>query len=323
MATMSLPLGKPAHLRATGTSLANVWEIISALLNAVAARSVMEVGAFRGELTRDLLDWGADAAAQVIAVDPAPPDELVELAVAHPTLKLIRETSFEALEHSSMPDVVIIDGDHNYYTVTGELQRISGSAPGVSAPLVLFHDVGWPLARRDTYHVPEQIPNEFRQPLLPTKGLSPEPNFADDRPFAHTAEREGGPRNGGLTAIEDFIEQNPGLRLAVVPAFFGFGVLWHVDAPWAAAVAEIVAPFDRHPVLERLEADRVAHLLAEQGQSRVLRTMQEHIDRLQQQVEDQDRAMRDVFTSNAYKLALVLARASQQVRAIFSRRAGG
>jgi hypothetical protein len=46
----------------------------------------------------------------------------------------------------------------------------------------------------------------------------------------------------------------------VVPAFFGLGVVWHEDASWADAVAGVVAPFDRNPVLERLEANRVFHL---------------------------------------------------------------
>ena len=32
--------------------------------------------------------------------------------------------------------------------------------------------------------------------------------------------------------------EREGLRLAIVPAFFGFGLIWHEDAPWAGAVAE-------------------------------------------------------------------------------------
>ena len=30
-----------------------------------------------------------------------------------------------------------------------------------------------------------------------------------------------------LTAVEDFVDARDGVRLAVVPAFFGFGVAWH------------------------------------------------------------------------------------------------
>ena len=48
----------------------------------------------------------------------------------------------------------------------------------------------------------------------------------------------------------------------MVPAFFGFGALWHEGASWAAEVARVVEPWDRNPVLERLEANRVANLAA-------------------------------------------------------------
>ncbi len=63
-----------------------------------------------------------------------------------------------------------------------------------------------------------------------------------------------------LTAVEDFVSERDGVRLAVVPVFFGFGVAWHRDKPWAADVARILDPFDQHPVLERLEANRVRQL---------------------------------------------------------------
>ena len=61
--------------------------------------------------------------------------------------------------------------------------------------------------------------------------------------YRWVASTEGGPRNGVLTAIEDFVAANTGLRLAIVPAFFGLGVVWSTEAPYAAAAAG-----DRRPV---------------------------------------------------------------------------
>ena len=63
-----------------------------------------------------------------------------------------------------------------------------------------------------------------------------------------------------LTAIEAFVTGRAGVRLVVVPVFFGLGVAWHQDAPWSGALAGILDPWDRHPILERLEANRVHHL---------------------------------------------------------------
>ena len=47
------------------------------------------------------------------------------------------------------------------------------------------------------------------------------------------------------------------MRLAVVPAFFGLGVVWRREAPWASELARTLDPFDGNPVLERLETNRV------------------------------------------------------------------
>jgi hypothetical protein len=52
-----------------------------------------------------------------------------------------------------------------------------------------------------------------------------------------------------------------GLRLAVVPAFFGLGVLWDENASWSGAVAEIIDPWDGAPMLERLEEVRIAQVV--------------------------------------------------------------
>ena len=95
----------------------------------------------------------------------------------------------------------------------------------------MFHDVGWPHARRDTYYAPERIPEEHRQPLGRRRRLAPG-NAGLHGPACPTPGRgpRGRPRNGVLTAIEDFVEPS-GLRLAIVPAFFGFGVLWRGTPP--------------------------------------------------------------------------------------------
>jgi hypothetical protein len=245
-----------------GASLATLSEIMFACLDAVAPRSVIEVGAYAGDVTRLLLDWAASSGAEIWAIDPSPQPELVRLAEERSDLTLIREASHEALRHLSRPDAAIIDGDHNYYTVTGELRLVADGLQGPELPLLLFHDVTWPHARRDNYYAPDAIPEEYRHPMAQSAAVFPgEPGLRPGGlPYHWAATREGGPRNGVLTAIEDFVAEREGLRLAVVPAFFGFGAVWHRDAPWADEIARLLDPWDRNPLLERLEANRVLHL---------------------------------------------------------------
>jgi Methyltransferase domain len=245
-----------------GASLATHAELVLGMLDAVRPRHVLEVGAYAGDLTRLLADWAARSGARVTAIDPYPKDALVRLAEERAELELIGERSQDALRHVSPADVAIIDGDHNYYTVSEELRLIRERAPGSELPLLLLHDVCWPHARRDSYYEPESIPADYRQPMVEGAQLFPgEPGLrVGGLPFTWAAEREGGPRNGVLTAVEDFLAGHGDLRLAIVPAFFGLGVVWPTGAPWAGAVAELVEPWDRSPLLERLEGSRALHL---------------------------------------------------------------
>src|SRR5687767_14095162 len=100
-----------------GYSLANVAEILIDCLEAAGVRSVLEIGAYRGELTAELLDWAARSQARIIAVEPQPPSQLLELAASRPELELLRETRHQSLARLDRQDAVVIDGDHNYYTL--------------------------------------------------------------------------------------------------------------------------------------------------------------------------------------------------------------
>ena len=139
-------------------------ELLLPCLDAAGARSVVEVGAFAGDLTRVLVDWAEGTGASVGAIDPAPQPGLTELADGSQRLELIRETSLEALRRIPLPDAIVIDGDHNYFTVSEELRLVGERAAGAELPLLLFHDVCWPHGRRDDYFDPALIPEASRQP---------------------------------------------------------------------------------------------------------------------------------------------------------------
>src|SRR5579859_4936996 len=147
-----------------GASLINDSEIMLACLETAGVKSVAEVGAYAGDLTRVLHRWAQAHGATVSAVDPSPQDELVALVDEHPEITLVRTTSHEALRELPRHDAFVIDGDHNYFTVTEELHLIAGAYGSDPLPLLLFHDVAWPHARRDDYFAPELVPEEYRQP---------------------------------------------------------------------------------------------------------------------------------------------------------------
>lgn len=297
-----------------GYSLSNVFELLSACLDAAVVKSVLEIGAYQGELTVELLDWAKDSGAKIAGVDPVPPEPLEKLAAERPELELIREVSLDVLKTRDFDDAIIIDGDHNYFTLNSELEIIGERAPGASMPLLMFHDVCWPHARRDTYYAPERIPEEHRQPLAHDAGIAPgEAGISEwGLPFVWAAAEEGGPGNGTLTAIEDFMKGREGIEFVVVPAFFGFGVMWHREAPFADAVAEVIKPWHRHPVLERLEANRVEHLVAGQGRARQLVILEEKLAR-------QEDLLRRLLGSGAFTAAEKLSALKQRGKPVFTR----
>jgi hypothetical protein len=246
-------------------------EIVHPLLTALGPRTIVEIGSESGKTTRRLLELAAEIGAVVHAIDPLPGFDVDAWQREHgERLVVHRLPSLVALPSVAPMDVVLIDGDHNWYTVFHELALIEQCAAELAQPmpLVLLHDVAWPYGRRDLYYDPAMIPEEHRQPyarrgISPTSSeLLPEGGFN-----AHlcNALREGGKKNGVLTAVEDYLAQSPhAFMVARIPAAFGLAIL----LPRALAddkpeVARQVAPWTVPAVerfIDRLEVARIAML---------------------------------------------------------------
>ncbi len=296
-----------------GHSLGNLAEIWIPVLDAAAPRSVIEVGAYAGDVTRLLLEWAEGSETLLSSVDPDPQPALAQLAAEHQQVELVRQTSLEAIPQLPPADAVIIDGDHNYYTVSEELRLIAQRAEGGMLPLLICHDVGWPHARRDSYYAPETIPAEHRQQTVEGGYVFPGAEGLKEGGLIYRwpATREGGPRNGVLTAVEDFLEGRDELAFALVPAFFGLGVIWPREAPYAERVEAILAPWDRNPLLERLEANRVLHLSAWQLEGGRATWCQEHSQL-------KDAVLRKLLESNTFAVAVALSRLRRRGDPAFS-----
>jgi len=292
--------------------LGNLAELWLPVLDAAAPQSVVEVGAYAGDVTGILLSWARDSGARIISIDPDPQEALVQLAQENPALELIRATSHDALHTIPAADAAILDGDHNYYTVSTELALIEERAradeqrPGAELPLIICHDVCWPHGRRDAYYSPDLIPDEHRQPTVEGGFLFPEvPGLhSGGLPYRWPAVNEGGPRNGVLTAIEDFVSARDELRLAIVPAFFGLGVIWPRSAPWAEHVAAVLEPWEASTLLERLEGNRVRHLASRELEAA-------HAAWCQERSAHKDTLLRKLLESKTFSLAVWLSRLRQ------------
>jgi hypothetical protein len=241
-------------------SLSEHRDLIFALLEAAAPASVVEIGSEAGGMTREMCRWAESSGGSFTTIEPFPVVEVRELAAGSPSFTLVEGRSPEALSSVGGADAWLIDGDHNYWTVTRELEAIYADG---RAPLAVLHDVGWPCARRDQYYAVDALPAEAVHPYSYSRGRAPGVAGLVDRGFGGGGEfavalDEGGPRNGVLTAVEDFLASRDDLEYAHVPAVFGLGVLWSREAPYAAAVADLLRPWDGNAVLARLEENRLS-----------------------------------------------------------------
>jgi GT2 family glycosyltransferase/glycosyltransferase involved in cell wall biosynthesis len=203
--------------------------VILPLLDALRPQRIVEVGVEAGATTLPLLEWAASHGATVDAIDPVPSLDASGLAPElQAALTLHVCPSTEALPEIADVDLVLIDGDHNWFTVINELRLLEAVAGKREPPLVLLHDIGWPYGRRDMYYSPEAIPAKHRQPYE-YRGMRPGSEELSDEglnPHLANATSEGTPANGVLTAVEQFMaESDAAWRLIQVPGLNGLGVL--------------------------------------------------------------------------------------------------
>ncbi len=251
------------------------WKpVLAPVLAAAEARRVVEIGALRGDNTREILETlGPGSLLHVI--DPVPGFDPSDHERDHPGRYVFhRARSLDVLGDLPPMDAALIDGDHNWYTVFNELRLLSEGARRHQAPLPLLvlHDVGWPYGRRDLYYAPETIPAEFRHPHR-RAGMRPGRSdlVADGGMSAGlwNAEHEGGPRNGVRTALDDWIAgHDRPVRTVLLPLYFGLAIV--------AEEERLARQPDLAGALDHLESAEGRLALLELGEGIRVRAMAQH-----------------------------------------------
>ncbi len=280
-------------------SLKALQSLIGPLIRAIGPHSICEIGVEKGLFTQFLLERCRENQATYTGIDPWLKGKRLP-ALTGVEARWITQKSLDALPDLTPQDIYIIDGDHNYYTVFNEL-RIILRASGAK-PFLFIHDVAWPWARRDLYYEPASIPDQYRhshshelgpvpgEPALKKWGFSgatSEINHA-------SAEKEGGPRNGVLSAIEDAMKEFAlhDWRFIRLPVIFGLGLLFHPTSLPESALT-LLDDTDRGArvlmeVLETMEANRLRLFLEylrgirmHDRSSEAFQKLQEHAPRLE------------------------------------------
>lgn len=220
-------------------------------------KTVVEVGVESGQVSSIYTDLGAS---KVYCVDPFPSDALRATLAPNPGLELVEEFSPEVLAKLPPAELYVLDGDHNYAVLHGELTWLLKNTPDA---VIALHDVLWPWARRDLYYEPSRLTGEDKHP---TSEDGPTVSHDDLTPAGFVglgsftvAVEAGGERNGVLTAIEDAVaEAGDEWQFVIVPAVFGMGVLVRKGAPGAKKILDALKPYTSSELLAMLENNRIA-----------------------------------------------------------------
>jgi archaellum component FlaC len=256
--------------------------IIEPLLLSLAPSDIVQIGCADGQNTVELLKACEKNDASLHAIDKSPAFDVGELQKRYKSrLQFHRTLALNVLAQIEHIDLVLLDGDSNWYAVFHLLKEIDRrmNEKGHPFPCVLVHNVGWPYGRRDAYLDPEDIPEAFRNPykkqgLEPGGGLTERGGLHSDR---FNAIEQNGQKNGVLTAVEDFIkEREEALEFVSVQISSGLGILYPEQLakshPEFKALVESISPTGALAALleqaeiERLEAQvTLSNALAKAG----------------------------------------------------------
>ncbi|MFA6244579.1 MAG: class I SAM-dependent methyltransferase [Candidatus Hydrogenedentales bacterium] len=222
---------------------------------------ILEIGAQYGENTKEL---ALLPSVHVTVIDPCLDADLRARHAGSASVTMIPGLSLDVLPKLRDPfGCILIDGDHNWYTVYNELRVIRERELLLRGGTIFLHDTWWPYGRRDGYYDPDRIPAKFRQPFERKGIVRGQSELSESEgvnvDFANAA-HEGGPRNGVLPAVEEFLREHDHKYLFVnLEVQYGLGMLYRRrDGETDAIFTEL-----SRGLLRRLRVGRIKDTLQE------------------------------------------------------------
>ena len=244
------------------------WDIVmKPCLKAISAKNIVEIGSDNGYGTKNLIKYCEDVQGTITSIDPFPKYNYEEWEKEHEGIfKLYTDLSLNRLPLLKDYDAILVDGDHNWYTVYNELKIIENAFKNEELPLIFLHDIDWPYARRDLYYNPDNIPVGYRQ-AYDKKGMLPnELNLVDNgglNDHLNNSIYANNPKNGVRTAIDDFIKEfsnKDAIGFANVPGFFGLGIIYNKKKH--ANILDIInSELIKQNVIHKVEEERIDFII--------------------------------------------------------------
>ena len=104
-------------------SMIHFRRLFDHLLRAAKPKMICEIGIEGGIVSDFLVARAGEIGARYVGIDPFL-SQSVAHRLANPSVEFHTHRSLDVLPRLPCPDFTIIDGDHNYYTVMGELRLL-------------------------------------------------------------------------------------------------------------------------------------------------------------------------------------------------------
>lgn len=187
---------------------------------------ILEIGPGQGLVSQELLDSFPDIKLEIVGPFSLDNNVIVEKFGTNPRVTLHNGLSLDILPELLWQfDLILIDGDHNYFTVFNELKLIDFLDLLKKDGLIFFHDVNWPYGFRDMYYQVDTIPTHWKHESA-TGGIETKDGKFHNSEF-NNAKVEGTEKNGVKCAIVDWLSIKPAqdYEYLQIDEEYGLGIL--------------------------------------------------------------------------------------------------
>lgn len=225
----AIPL-PPAQDGLWAYSMLNFMPIFDYILEDLKNPNICEIGVEYGTSGRYFSNLAIKHAGSYSGIDPFLPANAVD---DPPFIKYYKNYSENYLSNEKWEhNLFIIDGDHNFTTVSKELNAIHKRSSELGrSPLIFMHDVTWPCGKRDAFYDLSRMPDDVvkNSQACASVDLNSEKLIEFGVGYGYDIGWRtviGGPENGVLTALENFCDSQKDWKYLIIPAFFGLAVVW-------------------------------------------------------------------------------------------------
>lgn len=211
-------------------------DIIPTFLTNFKVTKIVAIGLSNEDIIDEILSFCIEQNPTLYAIDPRIDikdliekyEDLEDETKTVDKIKYCKDDSLNVLGQLKEYEAIFINGDPNWYTVYNELNLIKKN--NSNFPLVFVCNNKYPHKRRDSYINPEKIPEEFKNeccndlPILYEKDAETKQTMVKDG-FCHAIQKDT-PKNGVLTAIEDFLKENTTLKFLEINPLEGISLIY-------------------------------------------------------------------------------------------------